>query len=141
MSESADEPPVLRPTGPVRFRRRAVRHRRHSPAARGLAGPRPPQLRSWRRRAARTLALSRRRVPPPRQWIELSVNALRSLLAPLKRPYSYDLNRWFFHFREKQWVRRYEARDLYATTVAENPEEADEVARALIRRMALVGGR
>ena len=72
---------------------------------------------------------------------EPSVNAVRKLLAPLTRPYTLDLNRWFFSFKEMQWQRRYEVNDLWTTGIAENPAEAGEVARALIQQLAFLGAR
>jgi hypothetical protein len=72
---------------------------------------------------------------------EPSVTALRKLLAPLKRPYTYDLCRWFYNFKERKWQRRYEVNDLWTTGIVENPERAGEVARALIQQLALVGAR
>ena len=73
--------------------------------------------------------------------IEPSVNAVRKLLAPLKRPYAYDLNRWFFNFKEAKWQRRYEVNDLWTTGIVENPAGAGEVARALIQQLAFLGAR
>src|SRR5688500_17756195 len=73
--------------------------------------------------------------------VEPSVNAIRGLLASLKRPYVYDLNRWFFNFKEEQWQRKYDAEDLFTTAVLEDPEHAGEAARALIRRLAFLGER
>jgi hypothetical protein len=73
--------------------------------------------------------------------VEPSVNALRKLLAPLKRPYIYDLNRWFFNFKTMAWERRYVAADVFTTAVAESPEDAGETARLLIRNLAFLGAR
>lgn len=73
--------------------------------------------------------------------VEPSVNALRKLLGPLKRPYIYDLNRWFFNFKTMTWERRYVAADLFTTAVAESPEDAGDTARLLIRKLAFFGAR
>jgi hypothetical protein len=73
--------------------------------------------------------------------IEWSVNALRQLLAPLKRPYLVDHGRQFFNFKTGAWERRYQARDLFDSAVLETPEDIGEVVRTLIRRLALSGAR
>lgn len=73
--------------------------------------------------------------------VEPSVNALRRLLAPLKRPYLLDHGRHFFNFKEMRWQRKYDLQDLRATSLLENPEDAGAAARALIRQLAFVGAR
>ena len=72
--------------------------------------------------------------------IEWSINAVRQLLAPLKRPYAYSHGVIFFNFRQMKWERRYRFYEM-KTAIFENPEAAVEGACGLIRGVADFGTR
>jgi hypothetical protein len=72
--------------------------------------------------------------------IEWSLNALRQLLAPLKRPYADSHGEIFFNFREIQWEPRYRFYEI-KTAIFENPEVATDAACGLIRGLADFGTR
>jgi hypothetical protein len=72
--------------------------------------------------------------------VEWSLNALRQLLAPLKRPYALSHGEHFFNFRELRWERRYRFYEI-KTAILENPEAAAEGACGLIRGVADFGTR
>jgi hypothetical protein len=72
--------------------------------------------------------------------VEWSLNALRQLLAPLKRPYAYSHGEVFFNFRELKWERRYRFFEFRAALL-EDPEAAAERACGLIRGVAAFGTR
>src|SRR5688572_7682816 len=73
--------------------------------------------------------------------VEPSVNALRKFVAPLRPPFTLDHGRHYFNFRRLDWERRYELSDLLSSGVLEQPGEAGDIARALIRQLASVGSR
>jgi hypothetical protein len=73
--------------------------------------------------------------------VEWSVNALRQLLASIRRPYLLDHGRHFFNFKTLEWERRYGPQDLLETAPLEKPAEIGNMIRAHIRQLALAGAR
>lgn len=72
--------------------------------------------------------------------VEWSLNALRQLLAPLKRPYAYTHGKLYFNFREMKWERRFNFFEI-KTAYLEDPEAAGEAACRLIRGISAFGNR
>lgn len=72
--------------------------------------------------------------------VEWSLNALRQLLATLKRPYTLNHGQHFFNFRLMKWERRYLFYEM-PTAILEQPEVAAEAACGLIRGVADFGTR
>jgi hypothetical protein len=72
--------------------------------------------------------------------VEWSLNALRQILAPLKRPYAYSHAEFFFNFREMKWQRYFPPFNMKAWLMAE-PDEVVRGACGLVRGLRDFGTR